>query len=255
MNPDIPAQPVSPVIPEIQAPVTPPMVASVPEQPYQPKPKLSKWIIVAIAVVIFLLLIVGSVSAYVLSKNFFKTAENLPSPAPVVKTSPTPTPDSTASWKIYKDINYKLSFAYPPDLNIQKIQHDPLGAEILIYDPKIGTKSGTMTGINIYYEMFALYLPEYISFDSLYASASGSIINIYSQVFGNYQLVKNENTTLSGGKAFYYTRTPLPIDVKEPGTGKGVYIKLNSDLVAIVESPENKFENLKQILSTFKITQ
>ena len=241
-NPSQPTQPINNIQPPLQQSLN---------QPTQPKPKLPKWIIVG--VIVLLLLIVGSVSAYVLNKNSVKKV--LSSPTPVTKISPTSIPNTTASWRIYKDINYKLSFAYPPDLNIQKIQHEPLGEEILIYDPKIGTKSGTMVDISTYYEMFALYLPEYITFDNLYASASGSVINMHSQVFGNYKLVKNENTTLSGGKAFYYTRTPLPIDVTEPGTGKGVYIKINSDLVAIVESPENKFENLKQILTTFKINQ
>lgn len=251
MDPSIPVQQAQPIAPEIQNPVAQPIASSTPEQPTQTKPKLSKWII--IGVVVLILLIVGGISVYVLNKNSVKKV--LPSPTSVVKISLTSIPDSTANWKIYKDINYKLSFAYPPNLSIQKIQHEPLGAEILIYDPKIGTKSGIMAGINIYYEMFALYLPEYISFDNLYASASGSIINMYSQVFGNYQLVKNENTLLNGEKAFYYTRTPLPVDVKEPGTGKGLYIKLNSDLVVVAESPENKFENLKKILSTFKYIQ
>ena len=242
MEPNIPAQPIQPVPPEINDPVAQSIIPTIPVQPIKPKPKFLKWIIV---IIIFICLIMaGGISAYVLNKHSIaKTPVDQ-------KTAVNP----VSNWKTFNDTDFKFSFAYPSNLSVQKIQHDPIGAEISVYDPKIGTESGTILGINIYYEVFGSYLPEYINFDNLYSSPSGSIINMHSQVFGNYQMIKNANTILNNKKAFYYTRTPLPIDTKEPGTGKGLYVKPNQDLVIIIESPENKFENLNQILSTFKFT-
>lgn len=239
-----------------------------PIQPQQPvtqpqplkKPFFSKTIIAVFVIAIILILL--PVGAYLFlnsNKQVACTTEAklCPDGTYVSRTGPkcefTACPSNPRlNWKTYIDNDYNFSFAYPPALNVQKKQPNPIGAEILIYDPKIGTKSGAMAGINVYHEFFALYLPEYITFDNLYASPSGSIINMYSKVFGNYQLTKNENRLVDGKKAFYYTRIPLPIDTKEPGTGKGLYVKFADDLVAAIESPENKFSDLKLILSTLK---
>ena len=107
------AQPTQPVSPEIQTSMPQPIISPTPEQPTQPKQKLSKWIIVT--VIFLLLLIVGGISAYVLNKN--AANESLPSPRPVSIATPTPTLPSTpkptltptpsldpkADWKTYKN--------------------------------------------------------------------------------------------------------------------------------------------------------
>jgi hypothetical protein len=117
MDPNIPVQPTQPV--------TQPIAPSVPEQPSQPKPKLSKWIITL--VVVLILLIVGGVSAYVLNKN--PIMKTLPSPTPMVKVSPTPTstPDLTANWKTYTRtyVDYGYSMKYPSDFSL-----NPPGSQV-----------------------------------------------------------------------------------------------------------------------------
>jgi hypothetical protein len=82
-----------PNITQSTQPVTQPIVPPVPEQPAQPKLKLSKWIIAV--VVVLILLIGGGVSAYVLHRNF--TSKILPSPTPTNTITPTSTPIPTVA--------------------------------------------------------------------------------------------------------------------------------------------------------------
>jgi hypothetical protein len=128
MDPNISVQPTQPLSPETQSNVAPNL-----EQSSQPKQKLSKWIIVAIVAVV--LVIVGSVSAYVLSKNqksltsttipngnsslgnSQNTGKNSINGNTTQTTNPTPTPTSTpdliVGWKKYTFPNLELSFKYP----------------------------------------------------------------------------------------------------------------------------------------------
>lgn len=226
-----------------------------PQIPVQPPPPLKppfKWKWPIILSLIILTVVILPAGAYFLNKNLKPLTSPMVTPSPTVKL--TPTPDPTANWKTYIDNESNFSFAYPPTLSIQK-RRSALFSEILVFDPKVGTRSGTMFGIITYYEVFKFFLSGYISFDNLYSSPSGSIIDINNEVFGNYRLTKHENTMLDRKKGFYYTRTPLPIDAQEPGTGKGLYVKLNETLIAAIESPENKFNDLKQIIPTFKFFQ
>lgn len=129
-----PIQPPMPVVPQnpIQEPTpsviktpqpiippTPEPVIQTPSEPsFEPKPKLSKWIIVAI--IILALLIVGGTTAYFLNKNSIsKTQTNSQTTA---KQTPTPTsnatnatPDPTANWKTYDNKEWQIS--YPENLS------------------------------------------------------------------------------------------------------------------------------------------
>ena len=68
-----------------------PAIPPVPEQSIEPKPKLSKWILVVIVVAV--LIIVGGISAYVQHRN--STSKILPSPTHSNTITPTSTPIPT----------------------------------------------------------------------------------------------------------------------------------------------------------------
>lgn len=121
--PQNPIQEPTPSVIKTPQPIIPPApepVIQTPSEPsFEPKPKLSKWIMVA--VVILVLIIVGGTTAYFLNKNSISKTQT-----PVTQTVVKPTPasnaapaDPTANWKTYTNDEHGFTFKYPRDWEYQ----------------------------------------------------------------------------------------------------------------------------------------
>ena len=103
--------PTSPVFQDTQTPSpTPPASSAVAET------TKSKFPILIIGIILFLLIAGSAAGFYVLKQQNSKTAVK-PTPTPIVQT-PTPTPDPTTNWKTYVDTDY--SVRYPSNLMVEK---------------------------------------------------------------------------------------------------------------------------------------
>lgn len=164
MDPNISVPPPQPTTPDIQtsqpvfqptqsaAPEIQPIVSPIPEQPSQPKPKLSKWII-AVAVILFLV-IVGSVSAFVLNKN----SASKPQPnAETIVASPTPTPDPIANWKTYTGNGFSIK--YPASWKIEVLSQDVKNLDSIF----LKEDSTHVVTLSFSTDKFSSIYPEYIN--------------------------------------------------------------------------------------------
>jgi len=120
MDPNI-VQPIQPVTPETQTPVTQPIQST----PNPPSGK-TKYILIALLILLILVVVGG---AYYLgasrqesapSKNNSATTTTItPTATPIPTAPPTPTltNDPTANWKTYSSPDNAYSFKYPDDIN------------------------------------------------------------------------------------------------------------------------------------------
>ncbi|HSX40781.1 MAG TPA: hypothetical protein VLF68_04150 [Candidatus Saccharimonadales bacterium] len=127
MDPNQPAQ-TTQVPPAQTPPPVPPPVNQTPPASHFPK-------IFLIAIVVFILVVLGA-GAFVLQSRNNKQKLAQVTPSPTTVQTPTPTPDPTASWKIYTNLKYHYSFKYPPQF---KLTEENKNNDIVQYFYKFST--------------------------------------------------------------------------------------------------------------------